>query len=71
MSINAAISHLKNMPLDKLSNKPSDCFILDKKRGTFTLKDIYKPYWEKDFFREMVKDRVEFALKRYFKDCKN
>lgn len=60
------VAHLKRMPLDKMSNAETDCFILDSAANTFQLKPEYVPYWQDPFFRALVRDRTEFALARYF-----
>jgi hypothetical protein len=54
------------MPLDKLSNAPEDCFVLDRENDIFSLKPEYEPYWAQEAFRKLVKDRTEFVLARYF-----
>ncbi len=65
-SISKINTHIKNYPLNFLSNTENDCFILDEKAGEFSLKEEYKEFWKEEQFKELVKDRVEFALKRYF-----
>jgi len=57
---------LLQMPLHFLSNTDSDWFILDKPANTFSLKPELAPYWNDPFFRNLVADRVRFALTRYF-----
>ena len=57
---------LLQMPLHFLSNTDSDWFILDKPGNTFSLKSELAPYWNDPYFRELVADRVRFALTRYF-----
>ncbi len=57
---------LLQMPLHYLSNKDNDWFLLDREKGTFALKPEVVPYWEDPFFRELVADRVKFAMVRYF-----
>jgi superfamily II DNA or RNA helicase len=64
--LSSVSSHLKRMPLDKLSNAPEDCFVLDRENNIFSLKPEYEPYWAQGKFRELVKDRAEFVLARYF-----
>ncbi len=54
------------MPLHYLSNTENDHFILDKRAGIFELKPQIVPYWEKSEFLEMVKERVDYVLMRYF-----
>jgi len=67
-SIRQVISKLKAMPLHFLSNAPEDFFILDKNAGIFRLKSEMNSYWNNDGFRRLVKDRVSFALERYFRN---
>lgn len=57
---------LKDMPLKFLSNKDSDHFIFDKKTGMFSPKPELAPFWERQDFRAMVRERAEFGLIRYF-----
>ena len=57
---------LLQMPLKYLSNTDTDWFILDRETGTFALKPEMVPYWEDPFYRELVEDRVQFGLVRYF-----
>ena len=64
--ISSVIAHLKNMPLDKLSNTPEDCFVLDSSNNVFRIKPEYESFWRDASFRNLVKDRAEFLLARYF-----
>jgi len=32
----------------------------------FSIKETVLPFWEKSAFKELVSDRVQFALLRYF-----
>lgn len=66
--IRKVVSKLKSMPLHFLSNTPNDFFILEKNIGVFRLKPEMHPYWNNGSFRQMVKDRVMFALERYFRN---
>ncbi len=59
--------HLKNMPLDKMSNADTDCFVLDKKNNMFSLKPEYREFWKDPFFKALVRDSIDFSLARYFK----
>jgi hypothetical protein len=59
-------SKLLQMPLNFLSNAETDWFILDKTGNTFSIKPELAPYWNDPFFRDLVADRVRFALVRYF-----
>jgi len=60
-------TQLKNMPLDKMSNADTDCFVLAKKNNMFSLKSEYREFWIDPFFKSLVRDRTDFALARYFK----
>ncbi len=57
---------LLQMPLKFLSNTDKDCFVLNRKTGTFALKPEYAPFWNDAFFKSLVADRTKFALTRYF-----
>jgi superfamily II DNA or RNA helicase/HKD family nuclease len=57
---------LLQMPLHFLSNTEKDWFTLDKASNTFSLKPELTPYWNDPFFRDLVADRVRFAMTRYF-----
>jgi hypothetical protein len=57
---------LKSMPLHFLSNTGKDPFILDQEVGLFRLKEEYHPFWNDTAFRELLRERVEFTLLRYF-----
>jgi hypothetical protein len=57
---------LLQMPLNFLSNTETDWFTLDKTGNTFSIKPELAPYWKDPFFRNLVADRVRFALVRYF-----
>lgn len=61
-------SKLRKMPLDKLSYKEIDWFVL--KGDTFSLKPEIHDHWNDKVFKEMVRDRVEFGLARYFQRYK-
>jgi len=66
--IRKVVSKLKSMPLHFLSNTQNDFFILEKTNGHFSLKPEMNIYWNNDGFRQLVKDRVMFALERYFRN---
>ena len=66
-SLSNVAAHLKTMPLDKLSNMDTDCFILDRPGNFFSLKPEYATFWQDPYFKKLVEDRVRFALARYFK----
>jgi hypothetical protein len=55
------------MPLDKLSNSDSDCFVLDKANRFFRLKPEYETFWLYPAYKLLIKDRTEFVLYYYFK----
>ena len=57
---------LKAMPLYRLSNAEADHFLFDSNARTFALKRETHTFWKDAGFREMVSDRVLYALKRYF-----
>jgi len=57
-------AHIRKNPLKYLSNEDSDWFVLNQR--TFSLKEKIVPFWTDETFRSLVKDRVEFALHRYF-----
>ena len=65
-SLSKVKTHLKNMPLKFLSNKESDFFVFDLQNGTFELKPEVARYWENGDFKALVRDRVEYAMTRYF-----
>jgi superfamily II DNA or RNA helicase/predicted house-cleaning noncanonical NTP pyrophosphatase (MazG superfamily)/HKD family nuclease len=58
--------HIKKMPLHFLSNTEQDWFVLDKGRDEFGCKEEIAACWEDERFRELVADRVEFGMNRYF-----
>lgn len=60
------VAKLRAMPLHYLSNTENDHFIFDKRAGLFELKTRIVPYWEKPEFLEMVRERVDYVLMRYF-----
>jgi hypothetical protein len=49
-----------------LSNKESDWFILDHENDVFSLKPELIPHWDDSFFKTLIKDRLDYALRRYF-----
>ena len=59
-------SHVLRNPLHFLSNKPASWFALDSERSTFGLVPPLRDFWRKGPFRELVRDRVQFARERYF-----
>lgn len=59
-------SLLKTMPLRYLSNSESDYFTFDARTGAFALKPEVHGYWRDDDYRSLVRDRVVYALARYF-----
>ena len=60
------VTKLNTMPLKFLSNQATDFFILDRKSGIFRLKPQLVDFWKQPAFKSMVKERVEFAMIRYF-----
>lgn len=64
------VGHLKRMPLQRLSNMETDCFILDGANNVFMIKKDYGKYWEDPSFKSIVRDRAEFGLLRYFMRAK-
>lgn len=59
-------SLLKTMPLRYLSNSESDYFTFDAKTGAFALNPELHEYWRDEDYRSLVRDRVVYALARYF-----
>lgn len=64
--LSMVVSKLKQMPLHFLSNKKDDYFILDKNNDKFSLKPEIHIYWKGDDFKNLLEDRIEFSLARYF-----
>jgi superfamily II DNA or RNA helicase len=62
--LSKAITHLKKMPLAKLSNQTEKPFEL--KDDTFRLKQEYAEYWQDQKFRTLLRERVEYAEARYW-----
>lgn len=58
--------HLINNPLHYLSNKPDDCFELDKARKQFRIRSEYESFWRDGHFRGLVKDYIQYGLARYW-----
>jgi hypothetical protein len=54
------------MPLDKLSNMEKDYFVLDRGSEIFSLKPVIHDFWNNEKYKELVKERVDFLLTRYF-----
>jgi superfamily II DNA or RNA helicase/HKD family nuclease len=59
-------SKLLEMPLKYMTNKENDFFILYKKPEKFELKEPIRQYWHQPKYRDLLNDRVLFAIKRYF-----
>jgi superfamily II DNA or RNA helicase len=59
-----AATHIKKMPLHRLSDTDSKPFSLDS--HIFSVKDRYVPYWQADRFRDLLRERVEYAEARYW-----
>jgi hypothetical protein len=66
ISLQRVERHIMNMPLNYLSNKSKDWFILDRGQGVFSVKEDLVDYWSKAFYRQLILDRVDYALARYF-----
>jgi len=60
------IGLLKWMPLNYLSNTTADFFTFDRGSGVFALKPEVVSFWRDLRFRELLKERVTYALIRYF-----
>ena len=54
------------MPLNYLSNTTADFFTFDRGSGVFALKPEVVSFWRDFCFRELLKERVTYALIRYF-----
>lgn len=65
-ALSRVAAKLKSMPLNFLSNTERDPFLLDREGGLFRLKEEYHPFWNDATFRELLRERVEFTLARYF-----
>jgi superfamily II DNA or RNA helicase len=61
-------THISNMPLNYLSNQENDCFDFDRESGVFAVREEYRGNWREERFRELVRDRVDFALKGYVRN---
>jgi len=59
-------THIVNMPLNYLSDDSSKFFTLDRKAGTFALIPSMHPFWRKRKFRDLVRERVEYAEALYW-----
>ena len=64
--ISRVVTHIKKNPLNFLSNTDEKFFILDAEGDRFLLKPEVHTYWRDPGYRELVKDRIEYCLKRYF-----
>jgi superfamily II DNA or RNA helicase/HKD family nuclease len=60
------ISHLMRMPLNKMINTGSDFFELDRTQKIFKLRKEFHSWWMNNEFQELILDRVDFGLARYF-----
>jgi SOS-response transcriptional repressor LexA len=60
------VTLLKSMPLNYLSNSTNDFFTFDRPGGVFSVKPEVEPYWRTPEFRSLLKERVSYALFRYF-----
>jgi hypothetical protein len=64
--LSRVVAKLKQMPLHFMSNTAQDFFILDPGSSRFRIKDELIEFWRDPRFKELVHDRVQFALIRYF-----
>ena len=58
------VRHIKKWPLDRLSNEDSKPFLLGD--DTFSVREKYTPFWQGTEFRELLRERVEYAEARYW-----
>ena len=65
-SLRRVVTKIKQMPLHFLSNTEKDYFVLDSSSGLFELREAVKGYWHDKAFKALVRERVDFALARYF-----
>ena len=66
-TLKSVVAHLMRMPLDKMTNNPEDGFFeLDKQRKVFRVGKEFQLFWMDPMFQELVADRVDFGLARYF-----
>ncbi|MDZ7616648.1 MAG: DEAD/DEAH box helicase family protein, partial [Patescibacteria group bacterium] len=59
-------SRLKSMPLNYLSNTEADYFTFHRTNAIFAVKPHVHGYWRDVRFRELLRERVVYALTRYF-----
>jgi len=64
--LDRAARHLVNMPLGKMAGTGEKFFELDRARLRFAIRMNYRGYWGDPRFRELLDDRVRYALARYF-----
>ena len=57
---------IRSMPLNFMSNKEKDYFVLDRENDIFSLKPEIQRWWHNRKFRNLILDRITFALARYF-----
>lgn len=43
-------------------------FMLDKPSNRFSVKPLIQKEWENERFRELIRDRTTYSLKRYFRN---
>ena len=64
--LTGVVAHLMRMPLDKMASSGADFFELDKKRKIFRVHQELNTFWVNTEFQQLIADRADFALARYF-----
>jgi len=64
--LSKVVAHLIRMPLDKMANTGGEFFQLDKALKQFRLQEDYQAFWDDAELKELLADRIDFALARYF-----
>lgn len=64
--LSTTITHVRDKPLRFLSNSEGSFFFLSEDRQTFGLVSSIHPYWQESRFRDLVRERVEFAEAKYW-----
>jgi superfamily II DNA or RNA helicase/HKD family nuclease/predicted house-cleaning noncanonical NTP pyrophosphatase (MazG superfamily)/SOS-response transcriptional repressor LexA len=60
------VTLVRSNPLNYLSNTPQDYFTLDRTAQTFSVRPEVQAFWRDPQFRALLKERVSYALFRYF-----